>query len=270
MEKDMRSWGSLDAGVGDPASRFRTPIYHGIRSRRRGASNREPNVERRAVRRKLPEGPDRASAASEKETRMNSVSWRSLRRAAGCAVLAAGILGMPAHVAASLIGDSIRGCREGAGDSFPFCDTSPLTTGFQFTDVSATVADPGIEFQTANANIRADFDAISLTISAAVGPGQILTPAEWVFGDLDWGVAFDELVLLPGNTYSVDSFIFTQDTIRVLTPGQSLPPGQQIPAVLSATFQIRQSVPEPATLALFGLGLAALAGLRRHKQGKRA
>jgi len=194
------------------------------------------------------------------------MSRKVLKQAAVWALLASGTALAPVPVAASLIGDSIRGCLEGAGPSFPFCDTSPLTTGIQFTDVAATVADPGVEFEDVNSRIKADFDADSLTISVDIRQGQIFVPFEWVFEDLDWGIEFDELKLLPGNSFSVDSFAFTQDTITILTPAQSLAPDQFF-ATLSATFQIQQSIPEPATLALFGLGLAGLAGLGRRRYG---
>lgn len=185
--------------------------------------------------------------------------------------LIAGALSVAALTAASsatagLLGESVTGTlRFGIGSTNYFDPANGFVPAGCLNSSPGTatvvIGDPAVEFcfqDGANRDV-ANFGDGSLVITDDV----FINAANWTmtFTSLTAGL-FTSLSLVtdtfvPGLTYGLSG-----DTITVQWAGTGSP------AAFRAEFSIgtAASVPEPGTLALFGLGLAGFAAVRRRKQ----
>ena len=177
------------------------------------------------------------------------------------------ILGLPSIASASLIGDTID-------IEWWFPDTSTVFASDSHL-VSELVEVNCPNDSTANSNICAGF--VSWPASIDIGAEtiryqQIGSPGfttagfnGWVFSDLDWGVAGEIIgVSLDTNIDGLDlnRVSYTADSVSINLQGLG---GDLRREFAELTLDVRH-VPDPATLALFGIGLAGLGFARRKKK----
>lgn len=176
------------------------------------------------------------------------------------------------------IGDTIYGCLtwQVSGPCTPTASTVSM-----FASNPATVSDPGIEFSDPTfgfgSGAWADFGPNN-TLTISFGPGYFgIIATEFTFINASMVGAFSGITLLSntvgqyGNpgTPAVDLtglYTVNGNMIRVVIPYQANYGIYNNNLVTSAVFQL-ETVPEPGTLGLFGLGLAAIAmTLRRRRR----
>lgn len=155
---------------------------------------------------------------------------------------------LPAGARASLLGDSVTGCVNTAASGIsttPDAGCASLGTH--------TIVDPGVEF-VLSAIRSVDFgaDTVTLIYTNAL---QVL-PDLWVFTDIDLPGVIDSLTLVGTDPVGIQT-AFTDHAIGLLVP--------DVCGVTACNFNVtfRFNAPVPGTLALLGLGLAGLAGVRR-------
>jgi len=157
-------------------------------------------------------------------------------------MVAAGFIGslVALPVQATLIGDTIS------------------ATGSQLGPASATIG-AGVEFVGVGGFLQFDFGASTLTISDGVVSSWSAF-GNYVFSGFDQTITGLSIASNTGFSGSiVNNFSFTSNSITF-----DFNPSSQRTADSVLVFNIQQ-VPEPATLALLGLGLAGL-GFSRRKQ----
>lgn len=152
----------------------------------------------------------------------------------------------PGTAKATLIGDEVNLEIFANGQS-----TSGLLTATVGNDVEFNPRDV----------LTFDVGASSIEIVSLIRPAGFAVNIDFVFTGLDWvGEAGSIVDVLLDPVQGIGSVSFTEDSVTFSV----LERDRFRPGVLASIELITRhaSVPEPATLALLGLGLAGLAGLR--------
>ena len=160
------------------------------------------------------------------------------------------VLSFSAH--AGLIGDEVR-----------FEWVAPGGGGTLFGPATATVG-AGTEFDTGDFVVDIDDDSILVSLSGNF-PGS--ATLDYIFTDLDWmdasgGVISDTVLTVLGGPALNFSINHTLDSITVSNTAflEPIGPGDYFRIdIMSAA----QALPEPTTLAIFGVGLVCLCVMRR-------
>ena len=136
--------------------------------------------------------------------------------------------------------------------------------------ITVTIQEPAIEFgYEDDGNVyTANFTGTTLTIHDVVkmsssASGNPNSPFDMTFTSVVPGL-FDLISLIPGDGFTpLLTYSLTGDTITIDWTGGNVAQGDEFVAV----FEIKtNAVPEPATLALMGIGLAGMISLSKRRQ----
>jgi len=187
----------------------------------------------------------------------------------GMVIAAVALLGMPAGTArADLIGTQVTGSLKFGSDPNNYFDPMNgfVPSGFlnRTSGTTVTIAEPAVEFgfnDTAN-RYTANFTGTQLIITDSVFLGGPNSPVHMTFTDpafagFDFSRTSDNF---PGGATSS----LSGTTLTIEIQGASVSTGQTFQAIFGHA--ANNTVPEPTSLALFGLGAVAVAGWCRWKR----
>jgi PEP-CTERM motif len=194
-----------------------------------------------------------AAAIRRAEGDEHMTGWHRVRVGFGLASLLLAWVLMPSQPrAASLTGDTITGTLNfcslnGGGNAFSSdSGTAPMTF----------IHDEGIDG--ANTDTAA-FDATTLTVRDVVSTDA----CGWGMQFTDTTTAFPSLTLISSNFSPELTYDLTNGAITISWEGT------ETPGTYTAVFNIDGdlAVPEPGTLATFGVGLTGIGFIRRRRSG---
>lgn len=143
-------------------------------------------------------------------------------------------------------------------------------SGSVFSDFGNAVVDAGVEYGVAGSRNNLAFDISDLAIRIFDPDGSSITFAGAAFNGFTFDDVFSSIAPIVGLTidasttlagFSASRLSFSAEQLLVNFESLQFTAGQQL--VLNVQFG--SQVPTPATLALFGLGLAGLGWSRRKK-----
>lgn len=171
-------------------------------------------------------------------------------QALAVAVFVTMIATLPGTAKATLIGDEVN--------------LEIFSNGQSVSGLLTETVGNGVEFNPRN-RLTFDVGASSIEIVSLIGPAQFAANIDFVFTGLDWvgeaGVIVDVLL---DPVQGIGSVSFTEDSVTF-----SVLEFDRANAGVLASIEIvtrHASVPEPATVALMGLGLAGLAAVRQRRR----
>lgn len=186
-----------------------------------------------------------------------------ISRTSALTIALVGMLGLigPSEAQAGLLGANIDACSNTVFFGSVTTDTSNCDFGFLegFVATSAVLIDPGIEFSTLSGDRTVDFTDTTVTVrynSLVISP----SPDLFIFTGFPQGII--GVTLLTANPLAITTAFSGTSLALLISDPQCCGA-----ATSSVTFQITldSTVPEPVTVGLTGLGLAALMALKRRR-----
>jgi len=143
-------------------------------------------------------------------------------------------------------------------DSFPL----EATVYFGNQQQGSPGLPPGFEGFVARGSFGSSWDSVNFVGDQFTGRFHIVTPFNPALGGYGWGVSLSAWSFGRGGSAEADAL----STLRL--ESVTLPDGTPIRVTFDSglRFGVQQAIPEPATLALFGIGSVALLGWGRRKR----